>query len=241
MKYGRRGFTVLLALILAAGSGLPVSAAEVKVSSDQTKVTSGSDITLTLTLDEAVNDVICFDYRVYFDMDSFSLKKSTIGTACEDAQVSTKAMTYGSEQKPCYSVNFVDTTSEGVALRSGEICQLTFTAKKDMTADWKDTFRVEREHFATTDYWNTLKETDNGKVSYDVKSSIVYGDVNGDGKINTADAALTYASINGKVTLKEEQQKVADVNGDGKINTADAAMIYARVNGKIAEFPAESK
>ena len=241
MKYGRRGFTALLALILAAGSGLPVSAAEVKVSSDQTKVTSGSDITLTLTLDEAVNDVICFDYRVYFDMDSFSLKKSTIGTACEDAQVSTKAMTYGSEQKPCYSVNFVDTTSEGVALRSGEIYQLTFTAKKDMTADWNDTFRVEREHFATTDYWNTLKETDNGKVSYDVKSSIVYGDVNGDGKINTADAALTYASINGKVTLKEEQQKVADVNGDGKINTADAAMIYARVNGKIAEFPAESK
>ena len=107
MKYGRRGFTALLALILAAGSGLPVSAAEVKVTSDQTKVTSGSDITLTLTLDEAVNDVICFDYRVYFDTDSFSLKKSTIGTACEDAQVSTKAMTYGSEQKPCYSVNFV--------------------------------------------------------------------------------------------------------------------------------------
>ena len=31
MKYGRRGFTALLALILAAGSGLPVSAAEVKV------------------------------------------------------------------------------------------------------------------------------------------------------------------------------------------------------------------
>ena len=54
MKYGRRGFTALLALILAAGSGLPVSAAEVKVTSDQTKVTSGSDITLTLTLDEAV-------------------------------------------------------------------------------------------------------------------------------------------------------------------------------------------
>lgn len=30
MKYGRRGFTALLALILAAGSGLPVSAAEDK-------------------------------------------------------------------------------------------------------------------------------------------------------------------------------------------------------------------
>ena len=75
MKYGRRGFAALLALVLAAGSGLPVSAAEVKVTSDQTKVASGSDITLTLTLDEAVDDVICFDYRVCFDEDSFSLKK----------------------------------------------------------------------------------------------------------------------------------------------------------------------
>lgn len=105
-----------------------VSAAEVKVTSDQTKVTSGSDITLTLTLDEAVDDVICFDYRVYFDEDSFSLKKSTIGTACEDVQISTKPMTYGSEQNPCYSVNFVDATSEGATIQSGEICQLTFTA-----------------------------------------------------------------------------------------------------------------
>ncbi len=106
MKYERRGFTALLALILAVGSGLPVSAAEVKVTSDQTKVTSGSDITLTLTLDEAVNDVICFDYRVYFDTDSFSLKKSTIGTACEDAQVSTKPMTYGSEQETLLQCQF---------------------------------------------------------------------------------------------------------------------------------------
>ena len=241
MKYGRRGFTALLALILAAGSGLPVSAAKVKVTSDQTKVTSGSDITLTLTLDEAVNDVICFDYRVYFDTDSFSLKKSTIGTACEDAQVSTKAMTYGSEQKPCYSVNFVDTTSEGVALRSGKICQLTFTAKKDMTVDWKDTFQVEREHFATTDYWNTLKETDDGKVSFDVAPSVIYGDVNGDGEVTTFDAALTYAYVNKKLKFTEVQQKAADINGDGEVTTFDAALIYAYVNKKISQFPIEKK
>lgn len=241
MKYGRRGFTALLALILAAGSGLPVSAAEVKVTSDQTKVASGSDITLTLTLDETVNDVICFDYRVYFDEDSFSLKKSTIGTACEDAQVSTKSMTYGSEQKPCYSVNFVDATSGGVTIQSGEICQLTFTAKKDMTEDWKNAFQVERKHFATSDYWDTLKETDNGKISYEVAPAILYGDIDGDGEVNLLDAALGYAYVNGRITFTEEQQKAVDVDGDGEANLLDAALIYAYVNGRIQQFPAESK
>jgi len=199
MKYERRGFTALLALIRAVGSGLPVSAAEVKVTSDQTKVTSGSDITLTLTLDEAVDDVICFDYRVYFDEDSFSLKKSTMGTACEDAQISTKPMTYGSEKKPCYSVNFVDTTSEGITIQSGEICQLTFTAKKDMPEDWKNAFQVERKHFATSDYWKTLKDAYvKGKNTF-TEEQLEAADVNGDGEVDVTDAILVYGYVNGKV------------------------------------------
>ena len=70
------------------------------------------------------------------------------------------------------------------------------------------------------------------------EATVVFGDVNGDGKINSGDAALTYAYVNGKIKLKEGQLKAADVNGDGKINSGDAALIYARVNGKIETFPA---
>ena len=241
MKHGRRGFAALLALILAAGSGLPVSAAEVKVTSDQKKVTNGSEITLTLTLDEAVEDVICFDYRVYFDEDSFSLKESSIGTACAEAQISTKPMIYDSEKGSCYSINYIDTTTSGSTIQQGELCRLTFTAKKDMAADWQDTFRVEREHFATEDYWDTLKETDNGKVSYDVDVAVLYGDVDGNGRINTSDAAMAYGYVNGRITFDERQKKVVDVNGDGKINTSDAAFIYAYVNGRIQQFPVEKQ
>ena len=241
MKYGRRGVSALLALILAAGSGLPVSAAELKVSSDQTQITKGSDITLTLTMDEDVSDVICLDYRVYFDENSFSLKEGTVGSANEDIQISEKPMMYGSDKRTCYSVNLVDKTTNGTEVKAGELCELTFTAQKDMTGEWQDAFQVERVHFATTDYWTTSKETDEGKVSYEVASSVVYGDVNGDGKINTADAAITYASVNKKITLKEEQLKAADVNGDGKVNAADAAIIYAYVNKKIAQFPVEKQ
>jgi len=69
------------------------------------------------------------------------------------------------------------------------------------------------------------------------EATVIFGDVNGDGKINTGDAALVYAYIKGKSTLTEDQLKAADVNGDGKINTGDAALIYAYIKGKVKAFP----
>lgn len=67
--------------------------------------------------------------------------------------------------------------------------------------------------------------------------SVKYGDVNGDSKINAADAAITYAIANGKRTATADQTAAADVSGDGRINAADAALIYAYANGKRTSFP----
>lgn len=67
----------------------------------------------------------------------------------------------------------------------------------------------------------------------------LYGDVNGDSRINAADAAITYAIANGKRTATADQTVAADVSGDGKINAADAALIYAYANGKRTSFPVE--
>ena len=50
-----------LSLSMLGASGLVASAAEVKVSSDKTKVSAGEDITVTLTLDQALEDVTCFE------------------------------------------------------------------------------------------------------------------------------------------------------------------------------------
>ena len=70
---------------------------------------------------------------------------------------------------------------------------------------------------------------------------VVYGDVNGDTRINAADAAITYAVANGKRTATADQKMIADVSGDGKVNAADAALIYAYANGKRSSFPVDSK
>ena len=69
------------------------------------------------------------------------------------------------------------------------------------------------------------------------KDAVTYGNINGDGNIDSADAALVYSAANGTQDLTEEQIAAADVNGDGKVDAADAALVYAYANGKISGFP----
>lgn len=65
------------------------------------------------------------------------------------------------------------------------------------------------------------------------------GDLNGDGNVLVADAALLYRAVRGKLTLTNEQKAAADVNGDGNVLVADAALVYRKVRGKLDKFPAE--
>lgn len=74
----------------------------------------------------------------------------------------------------------------------------------------------------------------------DTKPDVAYGDVSGDGIINSTDAAIVYRSVNGRYTLTDSQKLSADVNGDGAVNSTDAALIYRYTNGKMSKFPAES-
>jgi len=99
---------------------------------------------------------------------------------------------------------------------------------------------TEQAFYAITSYMRLI----NGqKTLYDMtdvkiadKNDGLLGDVNGDGQINSSDAALVYAYHNGKKYLTPEQLSRADVNGDGNVNSTDAAKIYAYHNGKITKF-----
>ena len=68
---------------------------------------------------------------------------------------------------------------------------------------------------------------------------IIYGDVDGDGKVTAADALEVLKSVVGKVTLTDDQLTKADVDGSGKIDAADALDILKKVVGKIEKFAVE--
>lgn len=67
----------------------------------------------------------------------------------------------------------------------------------------------------------------------------IYGDVNGDGKINSSDALMVLQSNVGLKKLNKNQKTAADVNGDDKVNSADALYILNYAVGKIDVFPVE--
>lgn len=66
-----------------------------------------------------------------------------------------------------------------------------------------------------------------------------YGDVDGNGSINSSDALLILQSSTGKVKLTSAQSFRANVNNDSKVNSSDALLVLSRSVGLINLFPVE--
>ena len=71
-------------------------------------------------------------------------------------------------------------------------------------------------------------------------AAVKYGDIDGDKKINSADALQALMHSTGLTVLKGDAKTAADVNADGVINSTDALLILNYSVGKLDKFPAES-
>lgn len=67
--------------------------------------------------------------------------------------------------------------------------------------------------------------------------SVIYGDINFDGVIDSFDLILITRHVNGSMELTEEQLEAADVITDGFVTEMDAAMLKMYILGKISAFP----
>ena len=68
---------------------------------------------------------------------------------------------------------------------------------------------------------------------------IVWGDVNGDGAVDTADAVLVLQRAANLIGDADLNMIAADVNGDGAIDTADAVLILQKAAKLIERFPTD--
>lgn len=85
-----------------------------------------------------------------------------------------------------------------------------------------------------------LKALTDAKAALTVKGGTVYGDVNRDGAVDTADAVLVLQRAAGLIGDDDLDMTAADVNGDKAIDTADAVLILQRAAKLIERFPAEN-
>jgi hypothetical protein len=73
--------------------------------------------------------------------------------------------------------------------------------------------------------------TINGSDGSKTYTAVIYGDVNGDGKINKDDCLSILRQINGYTKLLGVYSKSADANKDGKINKDDCLAVLRQING----------
>ncbi|HHX17423.1 MAG TPA: carbohydrate-binding protein [Clostridium sp.] len=84
--------------------------------------------------------------------------------------------------------------------------------------------------------------TDTNQLKNEVSaSSITYGDLNDDGKIDSLDLVLLSRYIMEVIDTLPVSEKAADLNGDGLVNSLDASLMSRRILEIIDEFPVESE
>lgn len=132
----------LLAVILVFSMAVPAFAA-VTPTVSATAVTAGSDVTVTLELDETLTGITTFDYRLYFDSELFALKSSSNGTAHEGTQI-TGVKTDSKNNKTYVGISLVDTNSVGLTVSAGTLYTVVFTAKEDLTEEQTAAFELTR-------------------------------------------------------------------------------------------------
>ena len=139
---------VLLAVVLMLSLSVGAFAASMTPSVDKTVVKAGETVTVALSLDEDIGDVLTIAYKLYFDASLFDITSSeskVVGGYVTMSTIKTNA-------KGSYvNLSTMDTTSQGQTLKAGGFAEVTFTAKAD-AAPGQAAFTAEFENCMLNDY-----------------------------------------------------------------------------------------
>ena len=160
--------------------------------------------------------------RVYFDTasDVSFNQYSNIVLSSDVAGTSSKATVKGNSDITG-ATNLSADLPLTSAVKTGDSVSVTA-----YTASWRN----------ASDYVFLIRQVDfldaDGKVLKTVKKSdSLPGDVNGDGKVTTADVGIVNSHAKGVKLLTGDKFDIADVNNDGKVTTADVGMINSHAKG----------
>lgn len=154
----------------------------------------------------------------------------------------------------CMMASVLEPITTTVTVVSGETVSVSFVAGENGSVLSAAALNVEKGTLVSDitfpdvkpddgyefDMWVSDSGAEGGAVVSDVvftaqfKRTLILGDVNGDGSVNSIDAALILKHAGGlDVSL---DYLAADVNGDGSVNSIDAALILKYAGGMIDEF-----
>lgn len=141
MKRIKKAISLILCFCMMFGFTLEAFAASVNPSADKASVEAGESVTVTLTLDEALEDCIGFGFRLFYDPDKFVLTKGENGDCNSETKCSTSKT---NKEGTFYDINYVNTDSEPTTIPAGTLYKLTFTARKGISSTEDVSFRVKK-------------------------------------------------------------------------------------------------
>lgn len=190
----RKLISLLLTVALIFALAVPAMAATVKQEANTAAIKAGEEVTVTVTLDEDVADIVMYQYSLYYNKSLFTMTGST-GSAVVSNPLSDADGDY-------FMISFVDTTSEGVTVSAGTLAALTFRAKQDLTEEQAASFLLRQDYFWDTSYEDIEGiSLENGTVSVTVSPEVP--EVNQYTVTLTEGAGYTIAAANGSTNPVE--------------------------------------
>lgn len=142
MKRIKKVISLILCFCMMFGFTLEAFAACVTPSTDKVSVAAGQSVTVTLTLDEDILNCISFEYYLYYDADKFTMTEAKAGE--DNPKIVIPDRVYSDNEGTYCKINYLDTISKGDTIHTGTLCEVTFTAKDDISASEEVTFRARR-------------------------------------------------------------------------------------------------
>lgn len=226
----KRITALLLALVLVL-SLCPTAFATAKIGVDKTAVKAGEQVVVTLTNETELTGITNLDYVLLFNDSLFELTNSSKKGAVKGIPVDEEEDPISFQlsnlltlnEKPCYHVNLVDSTSEGLTVPAGTLYTLTFTAKEDLTEKQSTDFTLALYSVMDT----TFKTGD--AVDPALKELVK---VTSDAASVTVTPAAAYEGY--AVSISEDQTKV--VGETATVNVAVASEEFDHFNAVDMKF-----
>ncbi|MBE6900073.1 MAG: hypothetical protein E7479_05340 [Ruminococcaceae bacterium] len=176
-------------------------------------ISGGGTKTVSIILSENSNAAMA-QFAIKYDSSALELVSASAGELMKDALVNTGKV----------GTVFFGWDSQTPVAEGGTILELTFkTAEDAKPGEYPIEIDTSKEFvFSRTDSSDLNIEIENGKITV---IEGVYGDLNGDGKVNIKDAYFARLVVAKLIKPTEEQILLGDVDLDGKISAIDANIL----------------
>lgn len=233
----RKFVTFLLAMLLICNMAVPALAATIHQEVSGTQITAGSDVTVTLTLDEALTGLGSFEYTLRYNQELFALKSFESSVDVTDKPAKGEVM---------LSMVYDYSGDDGLTIDAGVIATLVFTAKQDMTDKQEASFKLECVDISDTGFGSVEVEETGAEIQVEVTPAAapegysvyasadsntnqgstptvsIFAANSGVSTYNAYDLTLTYD--NEKLTLKVDDEGKPVLAGAAAADEADATV-----------------